>query len=78
MDHLEADRADLGETDESLAFAGNGRDTLANGGGIIGALASGLADALDASFGQHRLSWHIQNPVLERSATDIWDQTFHF
>jgi hypothetical protein len=78
MNHLEADRADLGEIVESFAITGNRRDTLANGGGVIGALASGLADALEAPFGQHRLSGHIQNPVLERSATDIWDQTFHF
>jgi hypothetical protein len=78
MNHLEADRADLGEIVESLAIADDRRDTLANGGGVIGALASGLADPFDASFGQHRLSGHIQNPVLERSATDIWNQAFHF
>jgi hypothetical protein len=73
VDSLEAHRADLGQALERLAGAGNFGNALADGGWVVGALASRLTDSLDSALGQNGLSRHVQDPELERGATDIWN-----
>ena len=77
MNHLEPDRPDLRQALLGVAFARNRRDTLANCGWVIGAFAPRLADSFHTPFRQNGLRRHVQDPVLERSATDIWNQAFH-
>ena len=77
MDHLEPDRADLLQALERLVFARNRRNALANGRSVIRTFAARLAYPFHATFRQNGLRRHIQHAVLERSATDIWNQAFH-
>jgi hypothetical protein len=75
---LESHRVNLGQALERLSRSGNLRNALANRRRIIGALAARLANPLHPPLGQNGLLRHVQNPVLERSAADIWNKTFHF
>ena len=77
MNDLEADRADLDRLARGLPAPAMAAMHLADGGVAVGTLAAGLADALDAALGQDALLGHIQHPVLEGSAADIWNQTLH-
>jgi hypothetical protein len=77
MDGLESDSLNLGQILESLAFTGNLRQALANGGRVIAALAARLANPLDMAFCQKGLLRNFQKALLERSDADICNQTFH-
>ena len=78
MNHLESHRADLRQVLERLAFSRNRRNAFADRRWVVGTLAARLANSLNSSFRQDRFRRHIQNPVLERSAADIWNQAFHY
>ena len=77
VNRLESHRVDLGQILQRFSRSGNRRNALANRRRIVGALPVRLPDPFHPPLGQHRLLRHLQNLVLERRATDIWDKTFH-
>jgi hypothetical protein len=78
MNRLETDSADLGQILEGFAWSRNLGDTFGDSSRVIGALAPRLTDPFHATRGQNGLRRHVQDAELERSATDIWNQIFHY